>query len=120
MAKEGAPKTSGGRGPMGAANAVDADKLWIDRINTELQQQRAWHQEFGFMVTTETEGAQKTRAAGTLSAQAAQMTNEQLDELKYSMAGATLKSTSQSSYVRRPEVELFSAKKNNRQKFKDT
>jgi len=127
MAKEGGAKGTmgGGRGPMGAANAVDADKLWIDRINTELQQQRAWHQEYGFMVSAEgggvtTDGSGKTRAAGTLAGQAAAMSVAELEELKKSLQGATLKSNSQASYVSRKPVELFNAKRNNRQKFRDT
>ncbi len=43
----------GGRGSMGggiSASAVDTDKLWRDRIRTELLFQRQWKDEYGFMV----------------------------------------------------------------------
>lgn len=46
---------TGGRGSMGGglnASAVDTDKLWRDRIRQELQFQRQWKEEFGFLQST--------------------------------------------------------------------
>ncbi len=46
---------TGGRGSMGggiSASAVDTDKLWRDRIQQELQFQRQWKEEYGFLMGT--------------------------------------------------------------------
>lgn len=54
--KEAGGKVGGGgtlagtRLPNIGANPVDGDKIWRDRIRIELQQQRQWKDEFGFMI----------------------------------------------------------------------
>ena len=64
----------GGRGSMGgglSASAVDTDKLWRDRIRQELQFQRQWKAEYGFMVANPSNADAAAAGATTASSSTA-------------------------------------------------
>ena len=102
-------------------NEVDADKLWRDRITNELQQQRSWHDEYGFMVSKHAAagGATEAKASGALGAQTANLDARQLEELRSTLSKSTMRSTAKASYLSRPTPELYSDGRHNRRKFVD-
>ncbi len=91
-------------------SAVDDDKLWRARIQQELQHQRAWLDEYGFMVSSTSKGVSTT---------AASLTNQQVEEVKKSMKGVNMQSTVRSSYVQRKPIDVYSDGAHNRKKFRD-
>jgi hypothetical protein len=117
------PAATGGKGGSRMpVNEVDADKLWRDRISSELQLQRSWHDEYGFMVANSSQdagNATQAKASGALGAQTANLDARQLDALRTQLAASTLRSTAQASFTKRPTPELYSDGRHNRRKFKD-
>lgn len=93
-----------------STSAVDSDKLWRDRIRQELQHQRTWFEEYGFMVADGSKG---------VSTAAASLSPDQLDGLKKQMRGAHLQSTQRASYQQRKSAELYQTGDHNRKKFRD-
>eukprot|EP00759_Apiculatamorpha_spiralis_P040743 PhF_6_TR39624/c0_g1_i1/m.58703 len=86
------------------ATPVDADKLWRDRVSSELLYQRSWEKEYGFMLD-DAQRAQRAAASGALSS----------EQLKVSYKG--IKSTQQSTFSSRPSLEQnFGQKEHNRRK----
>ena len=123
MGGGGEASGKGGRVPT---NEVDADKLWRDRITSELQQQRLWHDEYGFMVTAANNaaaasgGATQAKSTGALGAQTATLDSKELDELRAQLSKSTMRSTAQASFQTRRTVELSTKGDHGRKKYKDT
>jgi len=89
------------------ATPVDADKLWRDRVDSELLYQRSWENEYGFMLD-DTQRQQRAAASGALSS----------EHLKVSYKG--IQSTQQATHGDRisPEKTLGPDKKEfNRRKY---
>ncbi len=104
---------------MERASPVDADKLWRDRVRSELQHQRNWQSEYGFMVERDGEGADGQPGGSTAAtaggAKDASMAST-ADDFKSKMSYAGMKSTAHGSYLQRPSPELRSLKEHNRQR----
>ena len=85
---------------------VDADKLWRDRVSSELLYQRSWENEYGFMLD-ETQREQRAAASGALSS----------EHLKVSYKG--IQSTQHAVHGDRPSPEKAFAmqKEHNRRKY---
>ena len=112
-----APTGSAG-GSVQKASAVDSDKLWRDRITQELQYQRAWVDEYGFMVD---ESKRATLKKGVSDAEALNSGDQRaktLAELKSEMSYKGMRSTAHDSYRTRPSPELFNNQEYNRKKFR--
>jgi hypothetical protein len=113
------------------ASPVDADKLWRDRINQELQFQRAWVDEYGFMVDeskretlrkgVSTKLGESALNESTGSKVSGTMTEGQktLAELKSEMSYRGMQSVAHASYKVRPSPELYTSKEYNRRKFRN-
>jgi hypothetical protein len=93
MSKE--PASKGGATKI---SEVDFDRLWRDRVNCELSNQRQWSNEYGFMLEGSAQRGQRptAAAASTTDSSAAEAT------LSY----ASTKSTMQASYGQRKSIEL--------------
>jgi hypothetical protein len=129
---DAAPAGGRGTGMFSGINNVHADKLWRDRISVELQQQRTWHDEYGFMSTAQGSGScgESDQGSGTytsshgasggnltsLPPNITTMTMEELDHIKSEVATAALRSTAQASFGQRSTLELRETKAYNRKK----
>lgn len=120
------PAPAGGGGGANRSiervSAVDADKLWRDRINVELLHQRSWGEEYGFMIDDEKRKALlATMSVATATAPgpggAAKSEGETLSEYKKAMSSAGMASTMMDSYKVRKTPELFNSGEYNRRKF---
>eukprot|EP00760_Papus_ankaliazontas_P038901 PhM_4_TR9402/c0_g1_i1/m.67797 len=92
------------------ATPVDADKLWRDRVSSELLYQRSWENEYGFMLDSD-QRQQRAAARGELETQAGN------DDLKVSYKGVRSTQHAAHSGTRRNLEAVFSSQKeHNRRK----
>ena len=97
MGKEPAPK-----GGATKCSEVDFDRLWRDRVNQELSNQRQWSGEYGFMV----EGSQQRQQQQSVNQDTAAAGSTSDSAAAASLSYASTKSTMQASYGQRVSIEI--------------
>mmetsp|Transcript_91730 Transcript_91730/g.159091 ORF Transcript_91730/g.159091 Transcript_91730/m.159091 type:complete len:101 (-) Transcript_91730:636-938(-) len=93
----------GGDGAV-KTNAVDADKLWVDRIKNELKSQKEWAESYEYLIK---DGVQTKE--------------ERLKQLEKDLGGTqvgfgSIKSTAKDSFQQRPTLERFGPSAHGRKK----
>jgi hypothetical protein len=90
-------KEVGGKGGATKISEVDFDRLWRDRVNCELSNQRHWADEYSFML----EGQRKQAGPPAGSQSAAESS-----AVEASLSLGSTQSTMQASFTQRKSIEL--------------